>query len=135
MNASVDSGLRSGWALFAGIVLLIAGIARIFDAIWAFQFNGDVPEHLQGALLGTSLTTYGWVYLIVGVLLIIASFAILYGSQFGRWIGIIASGVGALSAALWLPYYSVWSVTHIALDLLVIYAIIAHVPAESTSRR
>ena len=48
-----------GWLLFAGTVLGIAGIMRIFDAIWAFRYDGVVPEGLEGAILGTSLTTTG----------------------------------------------------------------------------
>ena len=62
---------------FAGTILGIAGIMRIFDALWAFRYDGAVPDALEGAILGTSLTTYGWVWLIVGVGLVMASFAVL----------------------------------------------------------
>ena len=60
----------SGWLFFAGTVLGIAGIMRFFDAFWAFRYDGVVPDNFEGALLGHSLTTYGWVWLIVAVLLI-----------------------------------------------------------------
>ena len=66
---------------------------RLFDALWAFRYDGVVPDELEGALLGTSLSTYGWVWLIVGVILIVSSFAVLNRSQFARWIGIIAGAV------------------------------------------
>ena len=79
--------------LFAGTILGIAGIMRIFDGIWAFRYDGDVPDELESALLGTSLSTYGWVWIIVGVVLILSSFAVLNRSQFARWIGIIAGSV------------------------------------------
>ena len=66
-----------GWILFAAIVLGVAGIMRIFDAIWAFRYHGAVPQHLEDAIFGTSLKTYGWVYLIVGIILILCGLAVM----------------------------------------------------------
>ena len=64
---------RSGWLTFSAVVLIIAGIMRVIDAIWAFGYHGAVPDGLQGALLGHSLATYGWVWLITGIILIAAA--------------------------------------------------------------
>ena len=58
-------------------MLGIAGIMRLFDSLWAFRYDGPVPDELEGALLGTSLTTYGWDWLIVGLVLLGSSFAVL----------------------------------------------------------
>ena len=69
----------SGWLFFAGTVLGMAGLMRIFDAFWVFYYDGQVPEALDGAILGDDLDTYGWVFLVVGVLLLLASFAVLIG--------------------------------------------------------
>jgi hypothetical protein len=129
MNATKAREWSSGWALFAAIILIFAGVTRIFDSIWAFRFNGTVPDNLQGSVLGDSLTTYAWVWLIVGIILIVAAFSLIYGSQFGRWIAIIGAALSGLSAATWLPYYPVWSLVYIALAFLVIYGIVVHVPA------
>ncbi len=115
-----------GWLVFAGTILGIAGIMRIFDALWAFRYDGVLPDELEGALLGTSLSTYGWVWLIVGVGLLISSFAVLTRSQFARWIGIIAGAVLAISATWWMPYYPVWSLTFVIIGSLVVYALAAH---------
>ena len=79
-----------GWLIFASVTLAIAGVMRIIDGIWAFRYDGVVPDELEGALLGRSLSTYGWVWIIVGAILIASSFAIANRSQFARWIGIIA---------------------------------------------
>jgi len=64
MNTQVDEP-TSGWLFFAGTILGIAGIMRIFDAIWAFRYDGVVPDELESALLGKSLSTYGWAWIIV----------------------------------------------------------------------
>ena len=120
------NGRGSGWILFAAIVLGVAGIMRIFDAIWAFSYHGTLPANLEDALFGHSLKTYGCIYLIVAVVLIISAFLVLSGSQVGRWIGIIAAAIGCISAIWWMPYYPIWSLTYIAIGVLVIYALAAY---------
>jgi hypothetical protein len=62
-----------GWLVFAAVVLGVAGIMRIFDGIWAFRYKGAVPDHLQNALLGTTLKNYGWLWLIIGIVLILCA--------------------------------------------------------------
>jgi len=69
---------RSDWLTFSAVILIIAGILRVIDAIWAFSYHGALPDGLQGALLGHSLTTYGWIWLVAGVILI-GSGALLFG--------------------------------------------------------
>jgi len=115
-----------GWLVFAGIVLMIAGAMRFFDAIWAWSYNGAVPAHLQSSLWGNSLTTYGWVWIIVAALLFIAGFMVMLRSQFFRWFGIAAAAIGAISATWWMAYYPVWSLMYILVCVLVIYALAAH---------
>jgi len=114
------------WIRFASFVLFFAGVMRIFDAIWAFGYNGRLPQSLKHALLGDSLNTYAWLFLAVGVVLIGAGIGVLYLSEVGRWIGVGAALVGALSAMTWMPYYPEWSLLYIALALFVMYALIVH---------
>jgi hypothetical protein len=119
-----DTGRRGGgWIVFAAVVLAVAGIMRIFDAIWAFNYDGPIPANLQDALFGHSLNTYGWIYLIVGLLLIGCSILVLNGSQVGRWAGIAAAAIATISAVWWMPYYPIWALAYIALGILVIYAL------------
>jgi len=115
-----------GWRIFAGTVLGIAGLMRFFDAIWAFSHHNEATANLAGALFGHSLKTYGWIYLIVAIVLFCASGGVLVGSQLSRWIGIAAGAVMAVSSVWWMPYYPIWSLTYIALGVLVIYALAAY---------
>ena len=112
-----------GWRLFAATVIGIAGIMRFFDAIWAFTYHGVLPSNLEDAVFGHSLKTYGWVYLIVAIILVVSAFGVIVGSELGRWIGVFAGAVMAVSAIWWMPYYPVWSLTYIALGVFVIYAL------------
>lgn len=122
---------RSGWLTFSAVVLIIAGVMRVIDAIWAFGYHGAVPDGLQGALLGHSLATYGWVWLITGIILIAAGALVLGPSdrpsaEVSRWIGIIAAGLGAISAIFVMPYYPVWALIYIIIAIMVIYGLSAH---------
>jgi uncharacterized membrane protein HdeD (DUF308 family) len=112
-----------GWLIFAGIVLGVAGIMRIFDAIWAFQYHGALPENLENAIFGHSLKTYGWVYLVVGIVLILCGIGVVMRSQVSRWLGIVAGAIAAISAIWWMPYYPVWSLAYIVIGIFVIYGL------------
>jgi hypothetical protein len=111
-----------GWLLFAGTILGLAGFMRIFDAIWAFGAHANT-QNLTDGLLGDDIKNYAWLWLVVGIILILSSVAVLMRSQLARWIGMIAAGIGALSAITWMPYYPVWSFVYIALAIMVLYAL------------
>jgi hypothetical protein len=112
-----------GWLLFAAIVLITAGVMRVFDAIWAFRYHGALPANLEDAMFGHSLKTYGWVYLVVAAALIASGFLVLNGSQLARWCGMAAGAFAAITAIWWMPYYPVWSLTYVAVGGLVVYAL------------
>jgi hypothetical protein len=121
---------RSGWLIFSAVVLIVAGVMRIFDAIWAFRYNGTVVDNLHDAFFGHSLTTYGWIWLIVGIILIGSGFLVLnptpsLSADIARWIGIVAAAIGAITAVTWMPYYPVWAFIYIALAVVVIYGLAA----------
>ena len=123
-NESYPDVMRgSGWLFFAGTILGLAGLMRIVDAFWAFRYKGALPDGLQNGLFGDNLKHYAWAWLIVGVILIVSSFMILARSQVARWIGYIAAVIGGLSAMTWMPYYPIWSLTYVAIAVLVFYAL------------
>jgi hypothetical protein len=118
-----DDVAGEGWLFFAGTVLGLAGLMRILDSIWAFRYKGAIPDGLKDGVLGDNLKNYAWTWLIVGIILILSSFAVLTRSQFARWVGLIAATIGGLSAMTWMPYYPVWSLTYVLLAILVFYAL------------
>ena len=116
----------SGWIAFAGIMLIIGGVMRFFDSIWAFSYHGSLPANFEGALFGHSLKTYGWVYLAVAIILFLAGLGVFAGSEVARWIGVIAGVIWAVSSIWWMPYYPIWSLTYVILGVLVVYALVAY---------
>jgi len=118
-----DEMRGSGWLFFAGTILGLAGLMRILDSIWAFRYHGALPDGLQNSLFGSDLKNYAWVWLGVGIILIVSSFLILVRSQFARWIGYFAAVIGGLSAMTWMPYYPIWSLTYVAIAVMTFYAL------------
>lgn len=122
---------RSGWLVFSAVVLIIAGIMRLLDAIWAFRYNGPVVDGLHDALFGSSLTAYAWVWLIVAGILIAAGLLVLSPSanlaaETARWIGVAAAAILAITAITWVPYYPIWSLMYVAIAIVVIYGLSFH---------
>jgi hypothetical protein len=114
----------------SAVVLIVAGIMRVLDAIWAFRYNGAVVDNLHDAFFGHSLTTYGVIWLIVGAILIASGFLVLnpgtLSAEIARWTGIVAAAIGAITAVTWMPYYPVWSLIYVGIALMVIYGLGAH---------
>ncbi len=113
----------TGWLFFAATVLGLAGLMRLVDSFWAFRYHGALPDGLQNAAFGDNLKTYGWVWLGVGIVFILASLLIVTRSQIGRWVGLVAAAIGGLTAMTWMPYYPIWSLTYVAVAVMVIYAL------------
>ena len=120
----------SGWVRFASIVLIYAGIMRVLDSIWAFRVNNHQIVLVDG-ILGENIRHYAWLWLIVGILLILCAFAVAQRSQIARWIGIVAGAVAAITSIWWMPYYPIWSLTYIAIGIGVVFALAAYGGRES----
>ncbi len=89
----------------------------------------------MGAVRG-SRRTYGWVWLITGVILTAAGVLVTGPSErlsadVSCWIGIIAAALGAISAIFLMPYYPVWSLIYGAITIMVIYGLSAHYGEET----
>lgn len=112
-----------GWVLFAAIVLVVGGVLKVFDAIWAFSYHGVLPAGLEGAIFGHNLKTWGWINIAVAAILILSGLAVAGRSGVARWIGIFAAVVAAVDAIWWMPFYPIWALTYLVIAFLVIYAL------------
>src|SRR5512132_626218 len=109
----------TGWWVFAATLLLIAGVLNI---IWGIGAIGDAKFFIEGQkYIISSLHTWGWVTLILGVLELVAGFSLFAGGGFGRWVGIFAAALASISALLSIPAYPFWSLCVFALSLIILY--------------
>ena len=61
--------------------------------------------------------------LIIGIVELFASFSLLSGKSFGRWVGLVAGSLNAISALLSISAYPLWSLAIFALSLWIIYGL------------
>ena len=115
-----------GWVLFAGIVMFVAGIFNVIEGLVAL-FNSDYfLVRPSGLVLHANYTTWGWVLLLFGVLLGFAGYGVLVGQTWARVVGVIVAALNALVHLTFIAAYPIWVVLTIALDVIVIYALIVH---------
>lgn len=123
-NAKQVSGW-AGWAAFAGILSVLVGTFQAIAGIVAL-FKDEVVFFGVKNIWLLDLTTWGWVHLVGGLLLILVGYGILTGQTWARVIGVILAGLSAVLNFAWLPVYPVWSLVVIVVDVLVIYALVVH---------
>jgi hypothetical protein len=125
---------RSGWLTFVGVVLIVTGVMRTLDSIWAFHYNGTPVDKLHGAVLGHSLTTYAVIFLIVGIISVVAGYLVMrpgsLSAEVSRRAGMGVAGFNVILALSWMPYYPVWSLLYIAMGIVIIYALVVHFDQE-----
>jgi hypothetical protein len=119
------SAAAVGWALFAAIMLMIAGMFQIIAGIVAL-LEDDFYVVTEKWVFEADVTTWGWIHLIAGALLILVGVGILSGNIVARTIGVIVAGLSAIANFAFIPYYPLWSILVIAVDVAIIWALTAH---------
>ncbi len=109
----------SGWMVFASIMLVVAGIGNFIWGITAVARN----QLLVNKLLFANLTFWGIIFMILGVLLVAAGFAVLNKAGWARIFGIIFCSLSIIFYFMVIWAYPVWSVMVIAIDVLIIYGL------------
>lgn len=72
------------------------------------------------------LTGWGWIYLVIGVFAVPVGVAVFTGQLWGRVVAILLAGVSLVVNFMFIPWYPLWSVLMIALDIAVIWALVLH---------
>lgn len=121
----------AGWVMFAGIMILIVATLNIIYGIAAIDGSRFFIEDEKFIL--SDLNTWGWIILVIGVLQLFAGFSIWAGGEYGRWIGIITASVSAIGALLTIPGYPFWSLAIFAIDILIIYGLVAYGGRRTTT--
>ncbi len=114
----------SGWITFAAIMLGIAGVLNIVYGIAAIDDAQFYAGHTEFVI--SSLKTWGWIILILGILELTAAVSIWRGGTFGAVFGIFAASLSAIGALLSIPAYPFLSLALFAIDVLIIYGLAAY---------
>jgi hypothetical protein len=124
-RAKETSGWAVGFILFAGIMMIMVGFFQALQGLVAI-FENEFYVATRNYLYEFDATTWGWIHLILGVLVAFAGFAVMAGRTWGRVVGITLAVLSAIANFAFIPYYPFWSLIIIALDVFVIWALAAH---------
>jgi hypothetical protein len=119
------SGWATGFILFAGLMMIMVGIWQALQGLVAI-FENEFYVATRNYLFQFDATTWGWIHLIMGLLVAFAGFGLLSGRTWARVVAITLAVLSAIANFLWLPYYPFWAMLIIAVDIFVIWAIAAH---------
>ncbi|MGW6568029.1 DUF7144 family membrane protein [Streptomyces sp. NPDC054975] len=121
-----DSGSRAAWAssgtLFAGVLMLVIGILDILQGIAAIA-EDDVYQRVGDYVFKFDLTSWGWIHLVLGILVAAAGAGILQRSEWGRMGGITLASLNVVAQFLFLPYHPWWALFSMAISIFVIWAL------------
>lgn len=114
-----------GWIGFASFMMILGGIFEAFVGITAIVKDSFFVV-TENYLVTFDVTTWGWLHLALGILIVTAGFAVLRGKVWARTVGVLLVLASAIANLAFLPYYPLWSLIVIFIDLLIAYALIVH---------
>ena len=117
-------GQGYGLVLFAAILLAVIGC---FNLIYGIAAIANSHVFVAGAhYVFGSLSTWGWITLIIGVLQLLAAAGVVAGNQLARWFGVAVLGLNAIDQMFFIPAYPLWSLVIIAVDVVALYGLCAY---------
>jgi hypothetical protein len=135
-HTGTTSPARSAWAIggvvFAATMMVMIGIFQILMGISAisrdsvFVVRGDYVYNVN-------TRTWGWIHLGLGVLILLTGIGLFTGATWAKIAGIVLVVLSAVDNFLFLPYYPIWSLLLIAMDVFVVWALahsLRHTPTE-----
>ena len=129
----MNSKSMAGWIGFAGILILIVGTLDFIQGLIAL-FDDNYFVVTASGFLVVDLTGWGWIMLIWGVLLVLAGLGLLSGQGWARWFTIVVVALNFIAQLGFLgnSAYPLWTLTTLALSVIVLYALTARW-SESTA--
>jgi hypothetical protein len=119
------SGWAVGFTIFAAVMMIMAGVWQALAGLIAI-FENEFYLTTRNYIFQFDVTAWGWIHLVVGVVVGLVGLGLLAGQTWARVVGIAVAALSAISNFLFIPYYPFWSMLIIAADVFVIWALAAH---------
>ena len=119
------SGAAVAGSMFASVMLMIVGAFQFFAGLAAIV-NDETFVIGQEYIFKFDTTAWGWIHMLIGVILFLAGLGVIQGAVWARTIGVIFAALSAIANFMWLPYQPWWSVIIIVLDVFIIWSLTAH---------
>ena len=126
--ATKSNSEMSGWvgrAVFAGVLMIMQGLFQGILGLAALLKNTIFVVGSEN-IFSVNFTTWGWVHMLVGLLILLAGLSVLSGNMYGRVVGIFLAVLSACLNLVFLPHYPIWSILLVVVDICIVYALIVH---------
>ena len=114
-----------GWTIFASILLIMIGIFQAISGLVAIV-NDTFYVVGEEWIFKFDISTWGWVHLLIGLVMALAGFFLFRGAMWARVVGIVVAVIAAIANFAWLPWYPLWSIIIITVSVFVIWALSVH---------
>jgi hypothetical protein len=118
--------LWHGLIAFATIMLLLSGAFHLIGGFIALFEDDQYLVGERDLMVTVSYRWFGIAHMAVGVLMLLASYALFWGRTWGRAVAIVVAMVSAITNLATLSSDPSRFTLMIALDVLVIYAVAVH---------
>jgi hypothetical protein len=115
-----------GWIAFAGMIMVMLGTFHVFQGVVALFRDEYYLVGSSGLIVNVDYTTWGWVHVIAGLVVVIAGICVFAGQIWARAVGVLLALGSAVVNIAFLGAYPIWSLLMIALDVVVILALTVH---------
>lgn len=115
-----------GWVFFAGFMMIISGLFSVIDGLTGLLKHNWYVVSTANHLLVFNYQAWGWIDLVLGLIILLAGFSVLHGSMWARVVGVIFATLSAIAALASISEIPIWAIIIIAVDVLVIYALTVH---------
>jgi hypothetical protein len=121
-----DTDDWSGWISFAGIMMILLGSFQIIEGLVALLRSSYFVVPATGLVVNVDYNAWGWLHLVLGVLIFAAGFGVMAGRLWARIVGIVLALISAVVNLAFIAAYPLWAIIVIAVDIAVIYALATH---------
>ncbi|WP_199547471.1 hypothetical protein [Streptomyces sp. N35] len=112
----------SGTTVLAAALMIVGGAMAAFEGIAALA-DDELFVVTRHYVFEFSLAGWGWVHLLLGIALVVAGCALFGGALWARFFGVFVAGLSAIANFLWVPYYPLWALTLVAVNLFIVWAL------------
>jgi hypothetical protein len=114
----------TGWLLFAAVMLSIIAALNFIDGVAAVSNSKFYVRDAEFVV--SDLKTWGWILIVIAVIQAVVVAGIVLEWRGFRWGGVAIVGLNSIAQLLFMPAYPLWALSLFALDILVIYALVAY---------
>ena len=121
-RSAVSQGFAAGTTIAAAILLITAGVLGLLQGI-AAVINENLFVVGLNYTYQLNISSWGWIHIVLGAITIAVGFGLFTGAAWARVSAIFIAALSIIANFLWMPYYPLWAILVITLDLVVIWAV------------